>query len=69
MHACDIIKSLSIQFFFSRTAKSIKVCSRNHPKLNECIISAVKEIQPLLGSGVLDSEFIVPALEPLKLDK
>jgi hypothetical protein len=46
--------------FFSFSAKSIKVCSRNEPKLSECIISSVKELQPRLASGKLDDDFIVP---------
>jgi len=47
---------------------SIHVCSRNDANLNQCIIDSVKELQPRLGSGKLDPNFVVPALEPLSLD-
>ncbi len=44
------------------------MCSRNNPKLSQCIIDSVKRLQPSLGSGKLADDFIVPGLEPLKVD-
>lgn len=49
---------LNILFLFS--AKNIQICSRHEPKLSECILNSVKQLQPRLASGRLDDEFIVP---------
>jgi len=59
---------VSLTFCSGRLPPSIKVCSRNDPNLNQCVINSVKEIQPKLASGKLDPSFVVPALEPLSLD-
>lgn len=45
---------------YSSAAASINVCSRNEPYLSQCIIASVKELQPRLGSGRIDPNFIVP---------
>lgn len=52
----------------AKLPKNIQICSRHEPKLSECILNSVKQLQPRLASGRLDDEFIVPALEPLALD-
>lgn len=36
--------------------------------MDQCILDAVRKIQPKLASGKLDKDFEVPALEPLKLE-
>uniref|UniRef100_A0A1I8NFZ8 Hemolymph juvenile hormone binding protein (JHBP) n=1 Tax=Musca domestica TaxID=7370 RepID=A0A1I8NFZ8_MUSDO len=41
----------------------IKVCSRNDPKINECIKNTVHDMRPYLKDGI--KELNVPAMEPL----
>ncbi|CAG9768273.1 unnamed protein product [Ceutorhynchus assimilis] len=45
----------------------IKVCSRNHPELNECIIKSVESLRSKLKTGI--QELDVPPIEPLLLDE
>ncbi|XP_065354649.1 protein takeout [Calliphora vicina] len=41
----------------------IKVCSRNDPKINECVKNTVHNMRPYLKDGI--KELNVPAMEPL----
>ncbi|CAH1399272.1 unnamed protein product [Nezara viridula] len=45
----------------------IKVCKRNDPKIDKCIINSIETIRPQLIKGI--PELDVPALEPLVIDK
>lgn len=49
-------------FFYQHTfiASNIKICSRNDPKIAQCIIESIKLLQPRLAAGQLGSEFNVP---------
>ncbi|KAG5667677.1 hypothetical protein PVAND_015649 [Polypedilum vanderplanki] len=53
-----------VNFSHEKLPKTIEVCSRKNPKLNQCIIDSIKKIQPYLGSGKLDNEFQITPLEP-----
>ncbi|KAG5666679.1 hypothetical protein PVAND_014694 [Polypedilum vanderplanki] len=44
---------------------TIPVCSRYHPNLSECVMDAIRVLQPRLASGDLGPGLKVPSLEPL----
>ncbi|XP_058453610.1 protein takeout-like [Malaya genurostris] len=46
----------------------MKVCARDEPKLEQCIIDAVEHIRPNLANGDFGPEFMVPSIEPLYLE-
>lgn len=48
---------------------TIKVCSRNDPKVDQCIIDAVDIIRPNLAAGNFGKEFDIPKLEPLYIEQ
>ncbi|KAJ2943925.1 hypothetical protein O0L34_g8246 [Tuta absoluta] len=43
----------------------IKVCERNDPKINACIMNSVEELRPKISQGI--PELDVPGIEPLSL--
>ncbi|RZF37246.1 hypothetical protein LSTR_LSTR006572 [Laodelphax striatellus] len=43
----------------------IKICKRNDPKLDECILHSIEDLRPKLKNGIPELE--IPALEPLIL--
>ncbi|CAO1314649.1 unnamed protein product [Diamesa serratosioi] len=47
---------------------TIQLCSRNDPDLAKCVIKSVNNLQPRLATGRIADDFLVPALEPLKID-
>lgn len=59
---------MKLKYFFPLSAKAIRVCSRNNPKLPQCIIESVKRLQPSLATGKITDDFQIPPLEPLKVD-
>ncbi|XP_052894813.1 protein takeout-like [Anopheles moucheti] len=52
---------------FAAVPSAIKVCSRNDPDLNRCIIESVNDLRPRLATGKISDEFRIPPLEPLAL--
>ncbi|CAH1399270.1 unnamed protein product [Nezara viridula] len=46
-------------------ASFIHVCSRNHPRIDQCIIESIEDLKPRLAKGI--PELNVPSLEPLHL--
>ncbi|XP_062549035.1 protein takeout-like [Armigeres subalbatus] len=46
----------------------IKVCSRNDPKIDQCIIDEVDHIRSNLANGDFGKEFDIPKLEPLYIE-
>lgn len=49
----------------SKIPSYIKVCKRNDPKLNDCIINSIETLRPYLLKGIPELE--VPSMEPLTL--
>jgi Haemolymph juvenile hormone binding protein (JHBP) len=45
------------------------VCRRNEPDMSQCIITAIKGLQPKLITGDLGDGFKVPPIEPFSLTK
>ncbi|XP_053692555.1 protein takeout-like [Sabethes cyaneus] len=48
---------------------TLKVCSRNETKINQCIIDAVEHIRTNLAKGDFGPDFNVPKLEPLFIEQ
>ncbi|XP_070504744.1 circadian clock-controlled protein daywake-like [Chironomus tepperi] len=46
----------------------IKICSRNDPNIEQCIVDSVMKLQPLLRSGKLIEDYQVPSIEPFIYD-
>ncbi|XP_055639883.1 uncharacterized protein LOC129777561 [Toxorhynchites rutilus septentrionalis] len=47
----------------------LKLCSRNDPELEKCMIDAVNYIRPNLANGDFGPDFEVPKLEPLYIEQ
>lgn len=47
----------------------LKVCSRNDPKIDQCIMDAVNHIRPNLASGDFGEDFHIPKIEPLYIEQ
>lgn len=47
------------------TASYIKVCNRNDPEINKCVLNSIEQLRGKLKSGIPELE--VPAMEPLML--
>lgn len=50
------------------SASTIKTCSRNLPKPENCILREVEKLRPKLATGDLGDGFTTPPLEPMALD-
>ncbi|XP_055546849.1 uncharacterized protein LOC129731108 [Wyeomyia smithii] len=48
---------------------TLKVCSRNETKMNECIIDAVEHIRKNMATGDFGADFNVPRIEPLFIEQ
>ncbi|KAG5666680.1 hypothetical protein PVAND_014695 [Polypedilum vanderplanki] len=62
--AIFLIISSSFIETFGKLPSTIPICSRNHPKLSECIINAIEILRPSLRTGDFGQGFRVPPLEP-----
>ncbi|XP_014289104.1 protein takeout [Halyomorpha halys] len=62
-----IFLGVVLQLVFAELPSYIKVCKRNDPKINQCIINSIETLRPQLIKGI--PELDVPAMEPLKLKK
>lgn len=51
--------------FFFVAADYFPRCSRNDPKLNECLLNATRLVKPYLAGGV--PELKIPPLEPFTI--
>ncbi|KAG7304258.1 hypothetical protein JYU34_011199 [Plutella xylostella] len=54
-----------LHFLAAEIPSFIKVCNRNDPHLNKCIINSVEELRPKISKGI--PELDVPGIEPLSL--
>ena len=52
----------------SLSASTIKVCPRNSPNLNQCILESIDFLKPRLATVQIADDFKVPGLEPLELN-
>ncbi|KAG5666681.1 hypothetical protein PVAND_014696 [Polypedilum vanderplanki] len=64
-----ILQVTSLAQNYEKLPSTIPVCSRNHPKLSDCILNSVKILQPRLVNGDLGSGLQVPSLEPLHISE
>uniref|UniRef100_A0A1W7R7Q8 Putative hemolymph juvenile hormone binding protein n=1 Tax=Aedes albopictus TaxID=7160 RepID=A0A1W7R7Q8_AEDAL len=48
---------------------TIKVCSRNDPKIDQCIMDALDHIRPNLATGDFGKGFDIPKVEPLFIEQ
>lgn len=62
LHA--IVLAALVSVVYSVLPSKIKVCSRNEPQMEQCIINAVEHLRPALASGDFGPDFNVPKLEP-----
>lgn len=46
---------------------SVKICHRNDPQINECIIKSIEQLRPRLASGTLGEGFDIPNIEPFAI--
>jgi len=45
----------------------VKICSRNDPELNKCLVDSVDKLRPYLAKGI--PEFRIPPYDPLMIPK
>lgn len=64
-----IIAAALINVANSALPDKLKLCSRNDPKADQCIIDAVDHIRSNLASGDFGPNFVVPKLEPLYIEQ
>ena len=50
-------------------APSIKICHRNDPQINDCIIKSIEQLRPRLASGTLGDGFDIPKIEPFSIHR
>lgn len=50
---------------FAEIPSYIKVCNRNDPEINKCVLNSIEQLRGKLKSGIPELE--VPAMEPLML--
>ncbi|XP_065094134.1 protein takeout-like [Ochlerotatus camptorhynchus] len=53
----------------SALPSTIKVCSRNDPNVDQCIMDAVNHIRPNLASGDFGEGFTMPKIDPLYIEQ
>ncbi|CAG9811071.1 unnamed protein product [Chironomus riparius] len=46
---------------------SVKICHRNDPQINECIIKSIEQLRPRLAAGSLGDGFDLPKIEPFAI--
>jgi len=63
---------LCIVFFCGTTLaglpSTIIPCHRSDPDISKCIINRVNSLKPRLATGKIADDFIIPSLEPMKLE-
>lgn len=64
-----IVLSSLVSVAYSALPSQFKLCSRNDPKVEQCIISAVDHIRKNLAEGDFGEGFDVPKLEPLYVEQ
>uniref|UniRef100_A0A8D8DH71 Protein takeout n=3 Tax=Culex pipiens TaxID=7175 RepID=A0A8D8DH71_CULPI len=67
--ASAIVLSALVSVVNSALPSQFKLCSRNDPKVEQCIISAVDHIRKNLAEGDFGEGFDVPKLEPLYVEQ
>lgn len=56
---------LALQYAFAEIPPYIKICQRNDPNVDKCIINSIEELRPKMKEGI--PELDVPGIEPLSL--
>lgn len=67
--ASAIVLSGMVNVVYSALPSQFKLCSRNDPKVEQCIISAVDHIRKNLAEGDFGEGFDVPKLEPFYVEQ
>ncbi|TMW50079.1 hypothetical protein DOY81_004847 [Sarcophaga bullata] len=68
LNGLTVLFIVSLQSCLGILPSSIVPCHRDDPELENCIITAVENLRPLLAHGDLGDGYHSPPLEPLYLD-